>query len=72
MCSRACSVTIAATSGSTVPAPAATVSAAWASGLSVAPIAAAMPPCAQAEDAPSPRVSGEIISTGRGASSSAA
>ncbi len=62
----------AATSGSTVPAPARIVSIAWASGLSGAAMAAATPPCAQAELAPSHRGSGEIISTGCGASASAA
>ena len=50
----------------------ANVSAAWASGVSGAAMAAAIPPCAQAEDAPSPKVSGEMTKTGRGAKASAA
>ena len=56
---------------STMPAPAAMVSATWASGVSPSPSAAAMPPCAQAEDAPSPIGAAVTMVTGRGASFSA-
>jgi hypothetical protein len=56
---------------STVPAPAARVSARCFSTESPGDIAAAMPPCAQAEDAPSPSGAAEISVTGRGASFSA-
>ena len=56
---------------STMPAPAMTVSDVCFSGVSPSPIAAAMPPGAQAEEAPSPI--GEVASTvtGCGASLSA-
>ena len=56
---------------STRPAPAAIVSAACASGLSPRRHAAAMPPCAQAVEAPSPSGAAAITVTGRGASFSA-
>ena len=57
-----------ATLRSTSPAPAATVSATCASMLSPSPTAAAMPPCAHADDAPSPMGAAVITVTGRGAS----
>ena len=60
-----------AISGSVSPAPAAIVSAACASGVSPSPIAAAMPPCAQVEEAPSPSGFGLSTVTGSGASLSA-
>src|SRR5690242_12636237 len=60
-----------ATAASTRPPPAAIVSAACASGLSPTATAAAMPPCAQALDAPSPSGAAVITVTGRGASFSA-
>src|SRR5437899_6528580 len=53
---------------STRPAPAATVSRACACGVSPSATAAAMPPCAQALDAPSPIGAAVRIVTGRGAS----
>src|SRR5438270_1677298 len=56
---------------STMPPPTATVSAACASGVSPSATAAAMPPCAHADDAPSPSGAAEINVTGRGASLSA-
>ena len=56
---------------STRPAPAAIVSVACASALSPSAIAAAMPPCAHAVEAPSPSGAAEITMTGRGASFSA-
>src|SRR5689334_21743058 len=52
---------------STRPAPAAMVSAACASGLSPSATAAAIPPWAQALDAPWPSGAAEITVTGRGA-----
>ena len=58
-------------SGSTRPAPAAIVSAACGSGLSPSPTAAAMPPCAQADEAPSPSGAAASTATGSGASFSA-
>src|SRR6218665_1699143 len=51
-----------------MPAPAISVSTAWAWLLSPAPTAAATPPCAQAEDAPKPSGLGDNTVTGRGAS----
>ena len=56
---------------STMPPPAASVSAVCFSGVSPSAIAAAMPPCAQAEDAPSPRGDVANTVTGRGLSLSA-
>ena len=61
----------AATSGSERPAPAVSVSAAWRSGWSSAPSAAAMPPCAQAVAASSPRFTRATSVTGSGARRSA-
>src|SRR5262245_22663528 len=60
-----------ATDSSTRPAPAATVSRACASGVSSCVTAAAMPPWAQALEAPSPRGAAVTMVTGRGASFSA-
>ena len=60
-----------ATRSSTSPAPAAIVSATWLSIVSPAPIAAAIPPCAQADVAPSPIGAPVRIVTGRGESFSA-
>src|SRR5215218_191582 len=54
-----------------MPPPTAIVSAACASGVSPSAIAAAMPPCAHADDAPCPSGAAEISVTGRGASLSA-
>src|SRR5690606_37526791 len=51
-----------------MPAPAISVSWAWAWGLSPAPMAAATPPWAQAEEAPVPNGLGERTVTGKGAS----
>ncbi len=56
---------------STVPAPAASVSARCFSTESPGDIAAAMPPCAHAEDAPCPIGAAASTVTGRGASRSA-
>src|SRR5262245_50470942 len=56
---------------STMPAPAATVSAAWASAVSPSATAAAIPPCAHRLDAPSPNRAAETTVTGSGASLSA-
>ena len=56
---------------STMPAPAAMVSARCFSIESPAAMAAAMPPCAQAEDAPSPIGAAASMVTGRGARRSA-
>ena len=53
------------------PAPATSVSATWLSIESPSPIAAAMPPCAQAEDAPCPSGTGVSTVQGKGASFSA-
>ena len=58
--------------GSTSPAPAAMVSAAWLSGLSPSPSAAAMPPCAQADEQPWLRGAPVSSSTLRGAAARAA
>src|SRR6202000_434190 len=60
-----------ATPSSTMPPPTAVVSAACDSGLSPSPTAAAMPPCAQALEAPWPSGAAQIRVTGRGASFSA-
>src|SRR6516164_3985386 len=60
-----------ATASSTMPAPAATVSATCFSTESPGAIAAAMPPCAQAEEAPSPIGAAASTVTGRGARRSA-
>src|SRR5262245_35912896 len=60
-----------ATDSSTRPAPAATVSRACASGVSSWVTAAAMPPWAQALEAPSPSAAAVTMVTGRGASFSA-
>ena len=61
-------VTISTIFGSQVPAPAAMVSAAWLCQLSPAPIAAAMPPCAQALDPDVPGRAPASTSAGKGAS----
>src|SRR3954447_22536711 len=54
-----------------MPPPTAIVSAACASGLSPSATAAAMPPCAHADEAPCPSGAADINVTGRGASLSA-
>ena len=54
-----------------MPAPAISVSTAWAWLLSPLPTAAATPPCAQADEAPVPSGFGDSTVTGRGASLSA-
>ena len=57
---------------SLMPAPARCVSMAWSEGESSAPIAAAMPPCAQSVAAPLPKRRLHNTVTGIGASLSAA
>ncbi len=54
-----------------MPAPAISVSLACSSGLSLGSTAAATPPCAQAEDEPSPKGAATSRVTGSGASFSA-
>src|SRR5262245_6870107 len=71
MRSRASRAMTTAISSSTMPAPAATVSAAWASAVSPSATAAAIPPCAHRLDAPSPNRAAETTVTGSGASLSA-
>src|SRR5579859_594016 len=71
MRARASRASESATSASTMPPPTAIVSVACASALSPSATAAAMPPWAQAVDAPSPSGAAEIRVTGRGASFSA-
>ena len=56
---------------STMPAPAFSVSSTWASGESLSSMAAAIPPCAQTDEAPSPIGEAVTTVTGRGASFSA-
>src|SRR6185312_12784970 len=65
-------VRLAAAASSTRPATALTVSTAWASGLSEADKAAAMPPCAQADEQAAPRATGARTSAFAGAAARAA